>query len=192
VVVRWQWPPELAEVRLRWRVRHSGETRWRDRIVSRGGYRSQGGAWLPFDDGSDAADRNRPLEIQLVPAVKTGGVTASVTVQLPGRVQAWYEVARTGPPWRRQLTVAVRAGQPAQLRSLLVVLRRGSVMPLHATDGEVLRQLDDVRLSPDTPLRLRLPAPRGPYWLRCFASADDSTDEVVELRDPPVVQLRGR
>jgi len=65
-------------------------------------------------------------------------------------------------------------------------------MPLHAADGEVLQRFDDVRLAPDNPLWLRLPAPRGPYWLRCFASADDSTDEVVELRDPPVVQLRGR
>ncbi|HEX6074242.1 MAG TPA: hypothetical protein VFZ32_03140 [Micromonosporaceae bacterium] len=192
VVVRWQWPPELTEVRLRWRARHGGDPRWREKTISRGGYRSQGGAWLPFDDGSDSGCRNRPLEIQLIPVTPAHPVRAPVTVQVPGRVQAWYEVARTGPPWRRRLTVAVRTGQPAQLRTLLVVLRRGSVMPLHATDGEVLRQLDDVRLSPDSPLRLRLPAPRGPYWLRCFASADESTDEVVELRDPPVVQLRGR
>jgi hypothetical protein len=192
VVVRWQWPPELTEVLLRWRTRHGGDTRWREKTVSRGGYRSQGGAWLPFDNGSDTDRRNQALEIQLVPVVKAGTVGAPITVRVPGRVQAWYEVARTGPPWRRQLTVAVHAGQPAQLRSLLVVLRRGSVMPLHAADGEVLQRFDDVRLAPDNPLWLRLPAPRGPYWLRCFASADDSTDEVVELRDPPVVQLRGR
>lgn len=194
VVVHWQWPPELTEVLLRWRVRHPEDQVWREKAVSRGGYRSQGGAWLPLDEWSDG-HRSQPLEVQLLPVVVRDGTRASgapVTVRVPGRVEAWYEVARTGPPWRRELTVAVRAGQPAQLRTLLVVLRRGSVMPLRATDGEVLRRVDDVRLSPDQPLRLRVSVPRGPYWLRCFAATGDATDEVVELRDPPVVQLRGR
>jgi hypothetical protein len=193
VVVRWQWPPDISEVLLRWHAPHAGEV-WREKAVSRGGYRSQGGAWLPFDEAFDRY-RNRPLEVQLVPMIVRDGTRTSgapVTVRVPGRVEAWYEVARSGPPWRRELTVAVRADQPAQLGTLLVVLRRGGVMPLRATDGEVLRRVDDVQLSPEQPLRLRVSAPRGPYWLRCFAAADDSTDQVVELRDPPVVQLRGR
>jgi hypothetical protein len=194
IVVHWQWPPELTEVLLRWREPYPGDQAWREKAISRGGYRSQGGAWLPLDEWS-GGHRSQPLEVQLLPVVVRDGTRTSgapVTVRVPGRVDAWYEVARTGPPWRRELTVAVRAGQPAQLRTLLVVLRRGSVMPLRATDGEVLRRVDDVWLSPDQPLRLRVSVPRGPYWLRCFAATGDSTDEVVELRDPPVVQLRGR
>ncbi len=194
IVVHWQWPPELTEVLLRWRVGHPEDQSWREKAVSRGGYRSQGGAWLPLDEWSDG-HRGQPLEVQLLPVVVRDGTRTSgapAMIRVPGRVEAWYEVARTGPPWRRELTVAVRAGQPAQLRTLLVVLRRGSVMPLRATDGEVLRRVDDVRLSPDQPLRLRVSVPRGPYWLRCFAATGDADDAVVELRDPPVVQLRGR
>ena len=187
VVVRWEWPPELTEVALRWR---SGDLPWRAKSISRGAYRSQGGAWLPVGELATNGDRNAPLRIELVPVAPLHGRRvqgAPVSVTVPGRVEAWYEVTRTGPPWRRELTVAVRSGQHAHLRSLMVVLRRGTVMPLHATDGEVLRQLEDVRVSPEQPLRLRLPLPVGPYWLRCFAPGDD-----VELRDPPVVQMRGR
>lgn len=187
VVVRWEWPPELTEVALRWQL---GDLAWRAKSISRGAYRSQGGAWLPVGELATNGDRNAPLRIELVPVAPLHGRRvhgAPVSVTVPGRVEAWYEVTRTGPPWRRELTVAVRSGQHAHLRSLMVVLRRGTVMPLHATDGEVLRQLEDVRVSPDQPLRLRLPLPVGPYWLRCFAPGDD-----VELRDPPVVQMRGR
>ncbi|MQA24019.1 MAG: hypothetical protein GEU94_00805 [Micromonosporaceae bacterium] len=187
VVVRWQWPTELTEVAVRWQI--AGHP-WRERLVSRGAYRSQGGAWLPLGEVASNGAHNAPMEITLAPMAPLDGHRVEgppLRVRIPGRVEAWYEVTRTGPPWRRELTVAVTAGAPARLRRLMVVLRRGTVMPLHASDGEVLRQLDHVTLAPDQPVRLRLPAPRGPYWVRCFA-ADDS----VELRDPPVVQLRGR
>ncbi|MGH3738650.1 MAG: hypothetical protein ACRDT6_24055 [Micromonosporaceae bacterium] len=206
VVVRWQWPTELTEVLLRWQpqVADPGaaatERPWRERLVSRGAYRSQGGAWLPLTTGpgnvpgngnsNGNGARNAPLRIELTAMAPRHGRRvrgAPVTVRLPGRIEAWYEVSRTGPPWRRELTVAVRTDEPTQLRRLMVVLRRGTVMPLQPTDGEVLRQLEHVRVAPEAPLRLRLPVPRGPYWLRCFAADDD-----VALRDPPVVQLRGR
>ena len=187
VVVRWEWPVDLSEVVLRWSL---GERAWREKSISRGAYRSQGGAWLPVGQLATNGDRNAPLRIELIPVAPLEGRRARgepVSVTVPARVEAWYEVTRTGPPWRRELTLAVRSGQDAHLGSLLVVLRRGTVMPLQATDGEVLRRLEDVRVTPDQPLRLRLPVPEGPYWLRCFAPGDE-----VELRDPPVVQLRGR
>ncbi|MGH3717056.1 MAG: hypothetical protein ACRDT4_26885, partial [Micromonosporaceae bacterium] len=187
VVVHWQWPTELTEVLLRWRL---ADHPWRTKLVSRGAYRSQGGAWLPLAEVASNGDRNAALRVELIPIAPRHGRRVQgppVTLKVPGRVEAWYEVTRGGPPWRRELTVAVRTHGPAQLRRLMVVLRRGTVMPLHPTDGELLRQLEDVRLAPDAPLRLRLPMPRGPYWLRCFTVDDD-----VELRDPPVVQLRGR
>ena len=185
-VVRWEWPPDLTEVVLRWQL---GDRPWRTTTVSRGAYLSQGGAWLASADPA-TEDPSADLRIELRPVVVRDGrriVGDPVTAQAPGRTSLWYEVTRTGPPWRRDLAVHVHTHRPVRLRQLAVVLRRGTVMPLHATDGEVLRHLEDVHLAPDRPVRLRVPAPRGPYWVRCFVTADD-----VELSDPPVSQLRGR
>ncbi|MGH3747779.1 MAG: hypothetical protein ACRDT8_10310, partial [Micromonosporaceae bacterium] len=174
---------------------------WLEKAFSRGAYRSQGAAWLPLraavrQDSPDGSGNGRGvpphqagLEVELTPVTSRQGRRvdgAPVTVRLTRRTHAWYEVTRAGPPWRRELRVSVHADQRAELRRLIVVLRRGAVMPLHAQDGEVLRQLDHVTLTPHQPTELRVPAPHGPYWLRCF-SADDS----IELRDPPVTQLRG-
>src|SRR5690606_33166438 len=128
-----------------------------------------GGAWLASADPA-TEDPSADLRIELRPVVVRDGrriVGDPVTAQAPGRTSLWYEVTRTGPPWRRDLAVHVHTHRPVRLRQLAVVLRRGTVMPLHATDGEVLRHLEDVHLAPDRPVRLRVPAPRGPYWVRC-------------------------
>jgi hypothetical protein len=71
--------------------------------------------------------------------------------------------------------------------SRLVLVASDNVLPLRPTDGDVLAALDDVDLGPQQPAVLRIPLPRRPrrYWLRCFADAGE-----VELRDPPIKQLR--
>lgn len=178
----WDWPEDLAEVRISWHL--PNEPLQRELALSRAAYQAQGGAWL-------TAPGNGALRITLTPVARHGEHLVPgppIVVDVPERAEAWYEIRRSGPPWRRQLVVILYAHQPVSLRRVLVVLRPGSVMPLRPDDGEIIGHAENLVLRPGVPTQLVLPAPRpGPYWLRCFAPDDD-----LDLHDPPVDQLRGR
>ncbi|MBX6767454.1 MAG: hypothetical protein IRY90_09940, partial [Actinomadura rubrobrunea] len=106
----------------------------------------------------------------------------AATVEVPARTVVRYQVERTGPPWRRALTVRLSASQPMRIGRLTMVLRPGRVMPYRPDDGEPIGAWTEVPV----PGEVSVPAPSasGPYWVRCFAD-----DDVIELSDPPIRQL---
>jgi hypothetical protein len=174
VHVGFDWPPDVAEMEVSYRVGAGEPARL---TVTRAGYDAQGGVRLP-------APQDEPVEVTVV--ARAGALTggpASMTVA--GRTVVTYDLDRGGPPWSRTLTVALSAPRPVRLARLLLVLRTGRVMPQRPEDGETLVTWTDLDVTGTT--RLTVPRPRrsGPYWLRCFAA-----DESLDLIDPPVRRLQ--
>src|SRR5690606_5526478 len=104
------------------RLRHAGRdqaARPRGRARRAVGRRGRDGGRLPGD--GTAGDRR---------------VAARTTVR--------YDVLRSGPPWRRALTVRLTAARPLRLARLSLVLRPGRVMPHRPADGEVLGAWEQV------------------------------------------------
>ncbi|QFG20544.1 hypothetical protein [Actinomadura sp. WMMB 499] len=178
VHVGFDWPPDVTEVDLVHRV--AGAEPGHE-AVSRAAYDAHGGVRVPAPE--DAA-----VEVTLASAGTVGGARTTgppVTAVVAARTVVHYDVVRSGPPWRRALTIRLTAPRPLRVGRLALVLRAGRVMPHRAGDGETLRAWEQVPV----PGELSAPAPRaaGPYWLRCFTADDD-----VELSDPPVDRLRVR
>ncbi|WP_026400367.1 hypothetical protein [Actinomadura rifamycini] len=178
VHVGFDWPRDVAEIDLLHRVAGAAPGR---EAVSRAAYDAHGGIRVPAPE--DAA-----VEVVLASAGTVGGVRVTgppVTAVVAARTVVRYDVVRSGPPWRRTLTIRLTASRPVRVGRLSLVLRSGRVMPHRAGDGETLRAWEQVPV----PGELSAPAPdaAGPYWLRCFAADDD-----VELSDPPVDRLRVR
>ncbi|MFC4909816.1 hypothetical protein [Actinomadura gamaensis] len=200
VHVGFDWPDEVAEVELSWRIGVDAIATGRieanlvsagrieagrlptaapERVaVTRAAYEAQGGLRVEVPE-------DEPVELA-VAAVGTAEdqrvVGTPVTAEVQARTLVRYELERTGPPWKRALTVKLSAARPLRVSSLELVLRRGRVMPHRPTDGETLGSWTQVPV----PGELTVPLPRsgGEYWLRCFTD-----DTVVELTDPPVRHL---
>ncbi|MFC5181402.1 hypothetical protein [Actinomadura harenae] len=200
VHVGFDWPDEVAEVELSWRIGVDAIATGRieanlvsagrieagrlptaapERVaVTRAAYEAQGGLRVEVPEAE-------PVELA-VATVSTADeqrvVGTPVIVEVQARTLVRYELERTGPPWKRALTVRLSAERPLRVGSLELVLRRGRVMPHRPTDGETLGSWTQVPV----PGELTVPLPRsaGEYWLRCFTD-----DTVVELTDPPVRHL---
>ncbi|TMR01074.1 hypothetical protein ETD83_15595 [Actinomadura soli] len=182
VHVGFDWPPDVAEVDLVYKVGRealqiadppTSET------VTRAAYDTQGGIRLPVPE-------DEPVELSVAAAGTVGGsrVTGTpVTAVVAARAIVRYDVLRSGPPWRRALTIRLTASRPLRVARLSLVLRTGRVMPHRAADGETLGAWEQVPVPGE--LSLAVPDASGPYWLRCFAD-----DDVVELADPPVRRLQ--
>ncbi|MFI0407458.1 hypothetical protein [Actinomadura sp. 3N508] len=182
VHVGFDWPPDVAEVELGYRIGRdalqiadppSAET------VTRAAYDTQGGIRLPVPE-------DEPVELSVAAAGTVGGsrVTGTpVTARVAARAIVRYDVERSGPPWRRYLTIRLTSSRPLRVARLSLVLRTGRVMPHRAADGETLGAWEQVPVPGE--LSLAVPDASGPYWLRCFAD-----DDVVELTDPPVRRLQ--
>ncbi|MFD0904269.1 hypothetical protein [Actinomadura sediminis] len=178
VHVGFDWPRDVTEIELVHRVAGAAPER---AAVSRAAYDAHGGVRVPAPE--DAA-----VEVTLASAGTVGGARTTgppVTAAVAARTVVRYDVVRSGPPWRRSLTIRLTASRPVRVGRLSLVLRPGRVMPRRAGDGETLRAWEQVPV----PGELSAPAPHaaGPYWLRCFTADDD-----VELADPPVDRLRVR
>ncbi|GLW64263.1 hypothetical protein Arub01_25070 [Actinomadura rubrobrunea] len=177
-----EWPPDVPEVELTCRIGADGVAAdgggGRREIVTRAAYDAQGGVRVPVPE-------DEPAALSVASACTVGGTRvtgAAATVEVPARTVVRYQVERTGPPWRRALTVRLSASQPTRIGRLTMVLRPGRVMPYRPDDGEPIGAWTEVPV----PGEVSVPAPSasGPYWVRCFAD-----DDVIELSDPPVRQL---
>lgn len=167
------WPPGVAEVEVGYRW---GEVAERLRI-SRAAYDSEGGVHLDVP----AAER-----VEIAVAACADGVTGSASeLAVEGRPVVAYDLGRSGPLWRRSLVLTLSAPQPVHVGDLRLVLRPGRVMPNRASDGETLATWTDLDVVGDLQLTLPEPSRKEPYWLRCFSS-----DETLELADPPVRRLQ--
>ncbi|MFV2178799.1 hypothetical protein [Actinomadura sp. LOL_011] len=178
VHVGFDWPRDVAEIDLVHRVAGAAPGH---EAVSRAAYDAHGGIRVPAPE--DAA-----VEVTLASAGTVGGARTTgppVRAVVAARTVVHYDVVRSGPPWRRSLTIRLTAARPVRVARLSLVLRAGRVMPHRAGDGETLGAWEQVPV----PGELSAPAPRasGPYWLRCFTGDGD-----VELSDPPVDRLRVR
>ncbi|MDL4819461.1 hypothetical protein [Actinomadura opuntiae] len=184
VHVGFDWPPDVAEVDLVYRVgrdplRSSDGEEARRATVTRAAYDTQGGVRLPVPEDA-------PVELSVAAAGTVGGARVTgppVTAQVGARAVVRYDLERSGPPWRRSLTLRFTCARPLRVARLSLVLRRGRVMPHRAGDGETLGTWEQVPVPGE--LSVAVPRASGPYWLRCFAD-----DDVIELTDPPIRRLQ--
>ncbi|GAA2161141.1 hypothetical protein [Actinomadura napierensis] len=184
VHVGFDWPPDVAEVDLVYRVgrdplRSSGSEGTRRETVTRAAYDTQGGVRLPVPE-------DEPVELTVTAAGTVGGTRVTgpaVTAEVEARTVVRYDLERSGPPWRRSLTLRFTCARPLRVARLSLVLRRGRVMPHRAGDGETLGTWEHVPVPGE--LSVAVPRASGPYWLRCFAD-----DDVIELTDPPIRRLQ--
>ncbi len=146
--------------------------------MTRASYDTQGGVRL-------AVPEDAPVEVTVAAAGTVGGARvtgAQVTALVAARTIVRYDVLRSGPPWRRSLTIRLTSSRPLRVARLSLVLRTGRVMPHRPGDGDTLGAWEQV------PVPGELAGGAGrvrPYWLRCFAD-----DDGVELSDPPVRRLQ--
>ncbi|WP_308166166.1 hypothetical protein [Actinomadura sp. NEAU-AAG7] len=182
VHVGFDWPPDVAEVEVGVAAvdRTGSGPGGADRaVVTRASYDTQGGIRLPVPE-------DEPVEVSVAASGTVGGsrvVGPAVAARVEARTVVRYDVRRSGPPWRRSLTIRLTSPRPLRVARLALVLRAGRVMPHRAADGETLGAWEQVPVPGE--LSLPAPAASGPYWLRCFAE-----DDVVELSDPPVRTLQ--
>ncbi|MCP9965559.1 hypothetical protein LUX57_10785 [Actinomadura madurae] len=183
VHVGFDWPPDVAEVDVVYRIgggpRH-GAGPPSSEAVTRAAYDTQGGVRL-------AVPEDEPVELSVAAAGTVGGARVTgppVMAEVAARTIVRYDVLRSGPPWRKTLTVRLTSPHPLRVARLSLVLRTGKVMPHRAADGETLGVWEQVPVPGE--LSLDAPDAPAPYWLRCFAD-----DDVVELSDPPVRPAAG-
>ncbi|GAA2589623.1 hypothetical protein SMC26_20650 [Actinomadura fulvescens] len=189
VHVGFDWPPDVTEVELTYRIgpepvatgpgRPDTGFGIERRIVTRAAYDTQGGIRLPVPE-------DEPVELRVAATGTVGGARVTgpaVGAEVAARTVVSYDLERGGPPWRRSLTIRLSAGRALRVARLVLVLRPGRVMPHRAGDGETVGSWDQVPVPGE--VSLSLPRTSGPYWLRCFAD-----DGVIELSDPPVRRLQ--
>jgi hypothetical protein len=184
VHVGFDWPPDVAEVDLVYRIgrgprRSPDPDAERHATITRAAYDTQGGVRLPVPE-------DEPVELAVAAAGTVGGARVTgppVTAEVEARTVVRYDLERSGPPWRRSLTLRLTCARPLRVARLSLVLRRGRVMPHRAGDGETLGTWEQVPVPGE--LSVAVPDASGPYWLRCFAD-----DDVIELTDPPIRRLQ--
>ena len=175
VHVGFDWPADVTEVDLEYLA--GGEPR--AATVTRASYDTQGGIRL-------AVPEDAPVELSVSAAGTVGGARVTgppVTAEVAARTIVRYDVLRSGPPWRRSLTIRLTSSRPLRVARLSLVLRAGRVMPHRPGDGDTVGAWEQVPVPGE--LSLAAPDASGPYWLRCFAD-----DAGVELSDPPVRRLQ--
>ncbi|GAA1557748.1 hypothetical protein GCM10009678_45920 [Actinomadura kijaniata] len=195
------WPPDVTEVEVSYRIgadriatgrieAHLAESGRVEPgrldsgaperlLVSRAAYETQGGVRLDVPE-------DEPVEIAVAASGTAAGTRVTgppVTTELAARAVVRYDLERSGPPWRRTLTVRLTCARALRIARLHLVLRAGRVMPHRPGDGETVGTWEDVPVPGE--LSVPFPAVSGPCWLRCFAD-----DEGVELGDPPIRRLR--
>ncbi|SEG04708.1 hypothetical protein SAMN04489712_10321 [Thermomonospora echinospora] len=177
VHVGFDWPDDIAEVEVAYRAGTGSPADGR-LVVTRAAYEARGGIHLPVPP-------DLPVTVTVAPAGMRQGsrvVGPAVEATVPARLQVRYDLERSGPPWKRSLTIRLLAPRPLRLARLTLVHRPGQVAPQRPEDGRALGSWDEVPVPGE--LSVSAPRDRGPYWLRCFAD-----DDSIELVDPPVRRL---
>ncbi|MCD0448715.1 hypothetical protein LO762_05830 [Actinocorallia sp. API 0066] len=177
VRVGFAWPGDASGVAVTYEIDDLGAQRV---SVTRAAYTASGGVHLPVPEGS-------AVKVSVAGASDHGATVLTgpaATAALAARTVVRYDLAASGPPWKREIVVTLTPDRPVRLDRLDLVLRDGKVMPQRPGDGENLVSWHDLDLTAQTVVRVPLPRRRGPYWLRCF------TGDAVELADPPVRRLQ--
>lgn len=180
ITLGFDWPPDVTEVEVRW---WSGDGEAHRRPIGRAGYDAHGGVRLASPGGAAVT-----IEVAATATVYGRRVIGTpVRTLVPARTIVGYELRR--PLLRGPLVITLTSAAPVRLGRLVLVARSGP-LPQRPADGETVMSWDDVEVGPPSAhgtARLRAPVPRlgRPFWLRCFAE-----DATIELRDPPVRQLR--
>ncbi|GLY80175.1 hypothetical protein [Actinoallomurus iriomotensis] len=175
ITLGFDWPTDVTEAEVRWRCGDGEESRL---PIGRAGYDAHGGVRLPSPGGEAVT-----IEVAAAATAYGRRVTGMpVRTVVPGRTIVGYELRRSH--LRGPLVVTLTGAAPTRVRRLVLVARSGP-MPQRPADGETVMSWDDVEIP--TRLAAGLPRLRRPYWLRCFAE-----DPAVELRDPPVRDLKVR
>jgi hypothetical protein len=173
VTLGFDWPPDVTEVEVRWWA-EGGEVQRMP--VGRAGYDAHGGVRLTVPGGVDVT-----IEVAATATAYGRRVTGTpVSAVVPGRTIVGYELRRSR--LRGPVVVTLSSAVPARV-GRLVLVARPDPLPQRPADGETVVTWDDV----EVPARLHAPLPglTRPFWLRCFAE-----DPAIELRDPPVRQLK--
>lgn len=182
--VSWQWPANAQIAEVSWRV--DGEEDVRQ--VDQGQYRSAGGFRIPLGQGPCH------IEVRAVIAVAgTAFTSPPVAVEVTSTAEApiRYAVSNIGPSigplGGRKKKVVFTAEQPCSGVRVVMVARQGPVMPISASDGMPIL---DVQLPPrsGTPEEFKATVPgsiRKPFWVRCFVVAGPA-----RLIDPPISSLK--
>ncbi len=173
ITLGFDWPADVTEAEVRWWY---GDGDARVLPVGRAGYDAHGGVRLTSPGGEAVT-----IEVAAAATAYGRRVTGTpIRTLVPGRAIVEYQVRRSR--LRGPLIVTLSAPSPTRVRRLVLVARSGP-LPQRSADGETVMSWDDI----DIPVRLQVPMPHltRPYWLRCFAE-----DATIELRDPPVRQLK--
>lgn len=174
--LRWTWPGDAYEVRLRWK----GSDGNGERKLARSVYLEQG-CRVPIGPGgavfivstmasdADSTWSSRETSFELPPA--------AAVVRYEVRFHRRFLLAP------RSATLVFSGAGVGKL-DVVVVGVRGRTMPHDETYGTVL---SEARLNPgaDVALDVSLPPGAGPVWLRAFSKTPG-----VRLDDPPPSQMR--
>jgi hypothetical protein len=182
--VSWQWPANAQIAEVSWRVDGEEDVRH----VEQGQYRSTGGFRIPLGKG--------PCHVEVRAVIAVAGqkftsppVTAEITstAQAPVRYAVSNIGPSIGPLGGRKKKVVFTAEQPCSGVRVVMVARQGPVMPISASDGVPIL---DVQLPPRSgaPEEFKATVPssiRKPFWVRCFVVAGPA-----RLIDPPISSLK--
>ncbi|GAA2727055.1 hypothetical protein [Actinocorallia aurantiaca] len=177
VEVGFGWPGDAAAVAVTYEIAGGPAKRIG---VSRAAYTAGGGVHLPVPEGD-------PVRVSVAGTSEHGGTVLTgpaVTASVAAPPVVRYDLAVTGPLWKRVLALTLTPDRPVRLERLELVVRDGRVMPREPSEGELLEVWEDMDLPDETVLRVPMPRRPGPFWLRCFTGPD------VELSDPPVRRLQ--
>jgi hypothetical protein len=180
--VSWEWPSsaELAEVA--WEL--DGEMD--SHLISRGEYRSKGGARVPLGRGPCR------IEVRAVIMVGNNSFTAppvETVIDNVVDVEIGYTVSALslGPFGGRSKKVVFIAAQGCKDVQIRMIASPGVVMPTSATAGVPVLE-EALSLPPGVPVEHHVTVPRAvkrPYWVRCFVTGGRG-----RLIDPPISCLK--
>jgi hypothetical protein len=180
--VSWTWPEGDSAIELRWTDGGVARTR----AVTRARYRAEGGVKLAHaEDISDLSiatvvrveDEEWRSPMAAVPLPARGTVTAA-------RYEVQIKRALLGG--KVTATFTATAETPGVLMPVVAVLKRGTIMPLGADDGQRLGAfMLDFTANPTCTHSIDAGKERSPLWITLFAVNDGD-----RLDPPPTSQMK--
>jgi hypothetical protein len=183
-VATWAWPGAANAVRADWT---SGDTteRW---TLTRPQFDADHG--LLIEDARPGGQ----LEVRALAPLGDGVAhsPAAVTTIDPAPPEVRYDIRRRrrlrGPD---DLVVTLTADRDCTDLRVIVLFAPGELIPLEVGDGEALKTVGPLDLSPSATQEFSMPWPdvsrrERPYWIRCFAPKS----YLVSIIDPPRDHMR--
>ncbi|MFI1993856.1 hypothetical protein [Actinoplanes sp. NPDC020271] len=172
VRLSWEWPKDIALVRVRWWPEDGSPEQ-----------AEQADCWLRAyrdDGGLEIRTGLRAVRISVAPVSRDGegetvGRPAPLRVGGSG-VPVNYRFTQVGV-FRKTTRLELVADRECPLPDLIVVQSPGRVVPLRPDQGTPVARIPAQRLQPNQPLTVDVPvqSARGPYRLGCFV--DDHTGD---------------